>query len=490
MAKEEIRVLNVDDDAAGRYAKSRILRFAGYQVLEAATGFEALTVAEKAQPTIILLDVNLPDYSGFEVCRRLRSQISTADIPILMSSAVFNRGADRARGIEGGADGYLSEPVEPEVVQATIESIVRSKRAELAVRRSASQWDETFKAITDGIALLDDHGIILRTNPALREITELDQNLLEGQPIITILEKWAYTTPVDQHVLTSSARTEIEIERDGRWFVVTFDPVIEGAERNGSVCIFSDITARKKYEDALNLAKQAAESANAAKDQFLAVLSHELRTPLTPALMLLESLLGDEPLPPFLHSSLEVVHRNVSLEARLIDDLLDLTRIVKGKIHLDLEEISIHRLIELVLEICHGEIEQKKLTMNIDLAATSTTVLGDPARIQQILWNLIKNAIKFTPSQRSINITTSNVSTDSITVVVEDTGIGMEPEIISKIFNAFDQGEQAITQRFGGLGLGLAISKNLVDLHKGTLIAESEGREKGSRFILTLPTLP
>jgi signal transduction histidine kinase/CheY-like chemotaxis protein len=230
--------------------------------------------------------------------------------------------------------------------------------------------------------------------------------------------------------------------------------------------------------------------ANAAKDQFLALLSHELRNPLTPVIAMVAELEETMPESENVRQALEVIRRNVELEARLIDDLLDVTRIAKGKLQLSFENISIHEVLHRAYEICAEEIQDKKLATEFRLKATEMHVQGDPARLQQVFWNLIKNSVKFTPEGGRISIETSNPSPQEIEIRISDTGIGIEPEKIDKIFNAFEQGQTSITRRFGGLGLGLAISKTMVDAHGGRIRVRSDGLNNGATFSITLQTVP
>ncbi len=224
---------------------------------------------------------------------------------------------------------------------------------------------------------------------------------------------------------------------------------------------------------------------NLAKDQFLAALSHELRTPLTPVLASTLTLENEDAVPENIRESLRMIHRNVELEARLIDDLLDLTRISKGKVQLNFEVVDTHTLLQNALEICQPEIDRKHLTRSLNLGAQKVHMRADPARLQQIFWNLINNAVKFTPSNGQIIIATSNDSSGQLRVEIADTGLGIETEALPKIFDAFEQGGRS---RMGGLGLGLAISKTLVEAHEGTITAQSVGRDKGSTFTLVFPT--
>jgi len=229
--------------------------------------------------------------------------------------------------------------------------------------------------------------------------------------------------------------------------------------------------------------------ANAAKDQFLALLSHELRNPLSPVIAMVGELEASVPDSPSVREALEVIRRNVELEARLIDDLLDVTRIAKGKLQLSFEIICVHQILHRAYEICREDIAAKNLQVEFRLRAAYTHVEGDPARLQQVFWNLIKNSVKFTPEKGRIIIETVNPAPEEIEIRITDTGIGIEPEKAGKIFNAFEQGQISITRRFGGLGLGLAISKALIDAHGGKIHVESPGKDRGSTFSLRLKTV-
>jgi PAS domain S-box-containing protein len=236
--------------------------------------------------------------------------------------------------------------------------------------------------------------------------------------------------------------------------------------------------------------KTAAEKANKAKDEFLAVLSHELRTPLTPALAA-ASYLADhaENLPQEFREEIATIRRNIQLEARLIDDLLDLTRIVRGKIELHFEVVDAHRVLREIIEVVGDDIIEKELDVGISLSAQAHLIWADPVRIRQVYWNLIRNAVKFTPPRGHIDIRSSNDEQARFHLEVSDSGVGIEPERQSGVFNAFEQGSTFITREFGGLGLGLTISKKLIDLHGGTIAVESAGKDRGASFKITLESL-
>ncbi len=230
--------------------------------------------------------------------------------------------------------------------------------------------------------------------------------------------------------------------------------------------------------------------ANAAKDRFLAVLSHELRTPLNPVLMAASAMETDPNIPLEIRADISMIRRNVELEARLIDDLLDLTRISNGKIQLHRTDIDAHELLEQATIVVRGDPSESQPEILLKLEATNLCINGDPARIQQVFWNLIRNGVKFTPSDGKVTVRTENAEDGSrLRIVVEDTGIGIEADALPKIFNAFEQGDTDVNRVYGGLGLGLAISKVLVELHGGSLGAESEGVGKGATFVLEFDTV-
>jgi signal transduction histidine kinase len=257
-----------------------------------------------------------------------------------------------------------------------------------------------------------------------------------------------------------------------------------------AMALAAAMAERRRAEALIEEQKATVEAANRAKDNFLAMLSHELRTPLTPVIAALETLKGEPLDTRGSQTALEMMRRNIDLESRLIDDLLDLTRITKGKLQLHLDSLDAHRAIENVAEMCASEIGARKLRLSLDLSATNHYIAADAAKFQQIIWNLLKNAIKFTGEDGSVTISSSNESPDSLTIRVTDTGIGIEPEIMARIFNRFEQGDRSFQRRFGGLGLGLTISKSLVEAHGGNLTAESDGAGRGARFFFTIKTIP
>lgn len=268
-----------------------------------------------------------------------------------------------------------------------------------------------------------------------------------------------------------------------------------------------DVTASKQNEEELSRAKEAAEAANKAKDNFLAILSHELRTPLTPVLAAVALLEDDKNIPPHVLREIEMIRRNIEVEAHLIDDLLDVTGIIRGKLQLNRQVVDVRSLLEHAMQnYCAGTAAKKNLRVSMEVTATETHVLADGSRMTQVFWNLLQNSCKFTPEAGTIDIrvynefsdkpatdasTTHGLETPGAALVVEirDSGIGISPENMPRIFNAFEQGERVRARVFGGLGLGLAISRAIVELHSGSITAESGGKDKGAKLTIRLHTV-
>jgi len=256
-----------------------------------------------------------------------------------------------------------------------------------------------------------------------------------------------------------------------------------------SMTLAAAMAERRRAEAVIEEQKSVVEAANRTKDNFLAMLSHELRTPLTPVIAALDALKSEPLESSETREALAMIRRNIDLESQLIDDLLDLTRITSDKLQLQLEPLDAHQAITNVLEMCGVELNGKQLHLTLDLRAEDHHVAADAPKFQQIIWNLLKNAIKFTDEKGAITISSSNQGPERLTIRVTDTGIGIEPEMMGRIFNRFEQGDRSFQRRFGGLGLGLTISKSLAEAHGGTLWAESAGRDHGTTFLLKMNTV-
>jgi PAS domain S-box-containing protein len=379
------------------------------------------------------------------------------------------------------------------------------RSAEAKARLEAARLDAILDSTDEGIVIADSGGTVLHMNPAARRIHGFGPEDEPGR----VLEDFAQifelrrpgddqVLPVDEWPLARALRgeqfsgLELLVRRRDVVHEVVVDysgsTVVPHDGKDNVVIIgVRDVTARKQAERELERARREAEAASHAKDQFLAVLSHELRTPLTPVLTAAQAMEGDPQVPESFRATAGMIRRNVELEARLIDDLLDLTRISRGKLRLDFTRSDVHEKLLSVVQILEHDAQSKGVQLVVSLAARRRHVRADPARLQQIVWNLLKNAIKFTPEAGRITIATTESGDGQIMIEVIDTGIGIQPEVLPRIFDAFQQGSGDVTKQFGGLGLGLAITKVLVQLHGGTITAESAGPGRGSRFTVQLP---
>ncbi len=369
-------------------------------------------------------------------------------------------------------------------------------RARAAAQEASDKYQDLFDFAPIGYFLLDEQGRILEINLAgaaqlgLERSKAVNRRLQEH----VAAQSRARFAEFLKGVLESDRRQtcEIQLQRNEEpvYAVVEGVRAHDASESDLLRIMVTDITDRKSAEEALaaaKLAKAVAEQASRAKDQFLAVLSHELRTPLTPAILAVSMLQRRPDLDPEVREMLEMILRNVETEARLVDDLLDVTRIVRGKVQVSRSPIDLCTVIHSAVEVCRPEIEARGLNFGVDLGpVASYWVEADVPRLQQVFWNLLQNAIKFTPQGGCVGIR-CRPNGDHVSVEVNDSGIGIDPEWLSRVFNAFEQVEQSSTRRFGGLGLGLAISKALVQMHGGTIEAYSEGKGKGATFRIRLP---
>jgi PAS domain S-box-containing protein len=386
--------------------------------------------------------------------------------------------------------------------------ITERKRAEQELREQSERFRVTLGSIGDAVITVDTHCRVTFINANAEALTGWSSAEAVGQPVGEVLRLVSERTrepaanPIEralaEGIVAGLSHYTNLIRRDGSEIPIedSAAPIKNpGDEIIGAVMVFHDVSERRQKELALERsyeaeqqARGAAEQANQAKDLFLAALSHELRTPLTPVLAILSSLRQDAAIPAVLAEDLETVRRNVELEARLIDDLLDLTRITRGKLALHCERVPLRRMIEDAINTCPIDLAAKRLTLVRDFEQPERTILADSARITQIIWNLLKNSIKFTPAGGTITVRSRVFPAESrVTIEVQDTGIGIDADHLDRVFDAFEQGDRKITRQFGGLGLGLAISKAIAESHQGTLTAASAGHGCGSLFRLTLP---
>jgi len=344
----------------------------------------------------------------------------------------------------------------------------------------------------EGAVTVSADGLILYCNQKFADLIELPLERVISSALTTHLSEDAWLKIASVfHGTEDFVKHECELHRPGGSSLpVNLTANRLPTEDQSLMClVVTDLSVQKKHEE-MRLAKEVAEKANQAKDDFLAALSHELRTPLTPILMTAAALEQNSNLNEETRESLTLIRRNAEFEARLIDDLLDLTRIAHGKLELRPSNLDYHTIVQRAVETCRSEFSAKSQKLMLRLDAQLVQSAGDPDRIQQAVWNLIRNAVKFTREHGSIIIRTANPTPTSIVLEVKDSGIGFEPGSVERLFQAFEQGGRHITRQFGGLGLGLAIARSIVQAHNGTITAESKGLGKGATFIMTFPLVP
>ena len=499
MAESRGLILNVDDYEASRYARSQMLQRSGFQVLEAGTGAEALRLASDVGPDLVLLDVNLPDMDGFEVCRRLRAQPITLTVPIVHISATFL--SDRAEQLayEGGADSYLTDPVEPAVLLATIHSLLRLRRAEEGLRAASREWRATFDAIGDGICLLAPDGTVARCNVAFATLLDRAPADLVGRPWAEIWRRLggAEEPSPTARVERTRRRETFDLHREQGWFRLLVDPVLEDESVTGLVCIVTDVTIERQAADVRAAlfareqeAREEAEASNRAKDEFLAMLGHELRNPLDvigTAVRVLDSPTGEPDRDAGItRRARAILARQVLQLGRLVDDLLDVGRVTTGKIRLVKVPVN---LADTVQRSVGGLAPEGGTPAHrITVRAEPIWVEADQARVEQIVMNLLSNAVKYTAPGGDIEI---SVTGDGRTarLAVRDTGVGMTPHMLERVFDLFFQGERTLERAEGGLGIGLTLVRRLAEMHGGRVEAESPGQGRGTTVTVELPQI-
>ncbi len=490
-------VLILEDDPGVSRLEGLHLRRAGFEVAAAATAGAAMEAILRGGVDLIVLDQNLQgEVSGLDFYEQLRA--TGDETPAILVTGLCDE-ATLTRAMRVGLRDFVPKTA------GFFEDLARSVDRVITQIRTRRRLAESEERLA-GVSLLAEaipqivwsarpDGHVDFFNRRWTEYTGLTLPESEGwnwcralhpDDIDGAAARWSQS-------LATGAIFEVEYrfrrnsDNAYRWFLARGELVRDEAGRVVKwfgTC--TDIDDQKRNEQELKRANELAETASLAKDQFLAMLSHELRTPLTPILLTAASVRDAPDTPEHLRETFEMIRHQLELEARLIDDLLDVMRIIRGKLSYQFEVVDAHAQIAGAVAICRGDAEAKGLDLIVSPAAAAHHVKADAARLQQVLWNLVKNAIKFTPEGGSVAIRTRSED-GQLVVNVVDTGIGIEPALLPNIFNAFEQGEDAITRRYGGLGLGLAIGRSIAEGHGGRLSAASDGRDRGSTFTLTLP---
>lgn len=494
--RDAAHVLVADDNADMREYVARLLR-ERWQVTAVADGAQALEVIERQPPDLVLTDVMMPNLDGFGLLNAIRQNARTSALPVLMLSA---RAGDEASssGLEAGADDYLTKPFSARELLARVATHLHIARLRGDAQRERQRLFEIFQQAPTPVAVLA--GPQLRfevANPSFCEM--VGRSELVGRPLReAFLEPDALEAIGSVEQAYQASRTlyvneqQVRLMRHGQlsdgYFSYVAQPILDGNTTTGVIVVASEVTESVLARQRVDGLRQAAERANRAKDEFLSTLSHELRTPLN-AIVGWSRLLRTGAVPAEqTQRALETIERNARVQARLVEDMLDLSRIEQGKLVLSVGPLEMVRVVEAAIDALRPAADAKQIRLQ-PVLDSHATIVGDADRLQQVVWNLLSNAIKFTPRGGRVQVQLS--SEDShVEVVVSDNGQGIEPEFLPHVFDRFRQGDQSFTRHAGGLGLGLAIVRSLVELHGGVVAAESNGRDQGSTFVVRLPVAP
>ncbi len=466
-------VLLVDDTEQNRYVLSRILARAGLQVEQCTTGKEALERV-KSSPDLVILDVKLPDISGYEVCRRIKADPATCSVPVLQISASFVSNESKVQALEGGADGYLTHPIDATVLVATVKSLLRLKQAELISRESAQQWQSTVDALPEYLVLLDTENKVVRCNRAFAALSGTSFNEVIGQDGVTILNHVLGSADFLMH--TETSRYVAEQQHGQNWFLVTADTVMTGEQRFGSIVVLTNITERKLAEETLRHTEKLAATGRLAQ-----TIAHEINNPLEALtnLIYLSTHTDDQ---SQIHEFLKQATRELERVAKITKQILSFHRETKIPVELDFQDMvqSVLGLYAVQMETKHIIVDYKK--------GSPFKIHGFPGELRQVFANLIGNAIDASPDHGCLYIRLRKDSSHGVPGVVftiHDQGPGIPKELRNRVMEPF-----FTTKELKGSGLGLWLANSLVMKHRGTLRFRSRRARGGTGtcFRVFLPT--
>jgi signal transduction histidine kinase/FixJ family two-component response regulator len=497
-----------DERAESREVMRMWLGQAGFRVIEARDATELMQVIA-ARPDAVVLDAVLPGPSSFELANRLKNDPATAAIPIIHIASGHTTGEWRAQGLEAGADAFLTHPVAPQELIATLRALLRVREAEEDVRVAAEQWEATFDAITDAVCIVDAQGELQRCNDAADDLIGRLSNGRGDLPFNVLFPAVSNPAPTIASVLVEGGPRQYESCVLGRWYEIRLDPVPPRDNvPNVVVVVISDVTERRRAEEertrllanAQRATKEAeisrmeaeaarteAEKASRAKSDFLAVMSHELRTPLN-AIDGYAELLELEvrgPITPEQLDDIRRIRRSQKHLLSLINDVLNFVRLDAGTVRYEIRDFSLTEAIKDVEVVTAPQLRARELEF-VRLDCEDLRVKADREKVEQILVNLMTNAIKFTDPKGKITLACERAS-NAVRVHVTDTGRGIPEDKLLEIFEPFVQVARSAGAPGEGVGLGLAISRELSRAMGGELVAQSE-IGIGSIFTLTLPS--
>jgi len=485
------RIVLADDNPDMRQYIHRLLS-AAYDVFPASDGAEALEAARAQRPDLVIADVMMPNLDGFKLLRILRGDATTAAIPVLLVSARAGEEA-RIEGFSAGADDYLVKPFAARELLARVSGLLALARLR---RESDDALREIFMKAPAAIAALRGPQHVFQVaNP--RYLQLVGKPHVIGKPVreaLPEIEGQGFFELLD-HVYTTGEpfvgrETPVWLERDGVLEEVFLDFVYQPLRQrdgpvNGIFVHVVEVTPQVRSRRELEQVNRELQDADRMKDEFLATLSHELRTPLTSILGWTQMLMASEHPVEQVMTGMETIHRSAHAQSRLIEDVLDVSRITTGKMRLDRRPTDLPSVIEAAIETVQPASDAKEITIRVALDRGLGPQLVDPDRVQQIVWNLLSNAIKFSPPGSTANVVLRRAGSQAV-IEVRDEGPGIDPQFLPHLFERFRQADSSSKRAHSGLGLGLALTRNLTELHGGSIEVESEpGR--GSTFRILLP---
>jgi PAS domain S-box-containing protein len=512
---QPVRILVVDDRPENLVALGTILEGPDRLLVAVRSGREALRELLRQEFALILLDVNMPDMTGFETADLIRKRPASAHTPIIFLTAQHDEGL-AARSYQMGAVDYISTPVNGNILRAKAAVFVelfkkteenrrqaeRLRRVEARLRRRAEERlreaDERLRLVVESVIdyaifSLDEGGRIATWNAGAVRLFGFTEREAVGSDCAILFPEEARGEP--RHWLRARAegRTEVDawFERKGgaRFFgrgVVTAMRGPDG-EIQGYSKVVHDATERKQAEEALARQAEQLQEANRLKDEFLAVLSHELRTPLNAIIGWTQMLRRDRLDAATARQALDAIARNGEAQLGLINDILDVSRFVAGKTRLNLGAVDVRAAVRAAVDTGAVAAGAKGVELRVDLGEEALVVNGDADRLQQVVWNLVSNAVKFTPTGGHVVVAARRTAGDKVLVSVADDGAGIPASFVPHVFERFRQADSSSIRAHGGLGLGLAIVRHLIELHGGIVHVESEGEGRGARFEVELP---
>jgi PAS domain S-box-containing protein len=499
----EVKVLLVDDQPNNLLALESVLADLDITLIKAHSGIEALRQLLDQEFAVVLLDVQMPEIDGLETARLIRGRDKSRDTPIIFVTAMSRNEANVFKGYELGAVDYIFKPFPAPILRSKVNvfaELFRKREAfklhAQALARLTRQNELVLKSVGEGVLGVDLDGVVTFVNPGAArmigrspaEISGLDMHALV-HPDSRVCNGEDCPLHASLHGQRGGELEENFVRADGTIFPVEVcaSPMKDDdGSRHGSVVSFRDVTEKRAAllaAEAENRYREA-EAQNRAKDNFLAILSHELRTPMTSIIGWIQFLQSGPCTPEEMQEAHSSIASSARLQAHLIDDMLDVSRIVLGKFNVELRHSKIAEIVDAALVLAHPAATEKDVHLTLSRREADAELELDPPRIQQAIGNILSNAIKFSHPGDTVELSVMRTGS-TLSITVSDGGEGIDPSFLPHVFDRLSQGDAGANRK--GLGLGLAISRYIIELHHGEIRAESEGVGKGARFTVTLP---